>query len=109
MKDFTRGVAWRLWAFFLLMFDTLIHMVRAATIEDQSAYQSCLANPSTCTILCASLRLPFSCFQTRNFSSKQVRTPERSVNDGWVPLTGDCKFGGGKLGGVLAGGCGDEV
>jgi hypothetical protein len=57
MADITRSVAWRLWAAVLL--HMLVHLVRAATIEDQSTYQSCLTTPSTCISLCASLRLPF--------------------------------------------------
>ena len=33
------------------------YLVRAATIEDRSDYQSCISNPSGCTELCAA-RLP---------------------------------------------------
>jgi hypothetical protein len=33
-------------------------------LEDQLEYLACLASPATCTSLCASLPLPFRCFQT---------------------------------------------
>ena len=53
MADFTRSVVWRFWAAVLLLSDMLVHLVRAATLEDHSDYQACLASPSTCTSLCA--------------------------------------------------------
>ena len=53
MADFTRSVVWRFWTALLLLGDMLVHLVRAATIEDQSRYQACLASPSTCTRMCA--------------------------------------------------------
>ena len=53
MADFTRSVVWRFWTALLLLGDMLVHLVRAATIEDKSNYQACLASPSTCTALCA--------------------------------------------------------
>ena len=58
MADFTRSVAWRFWFALLILCDMLVHLVRAATIEDRSAYQACLATPSTCYRLCASLLSP---------------------------------------------------
>ena len=36
-------------------YDALLHLVHAVTVEDRSEYQACLASPSTCTQLCASL------------------------------------------------------
>jgi hypothetical protein len=53
MADFTRSVVWRFWAAVLLLSDMLVNLVRAATLEDHSDYQACLASPSTCTRLCA--------------------------------------------------------
>ena len=53
MADFTRSVVWRFWTALLLLGDMLVHLVRAATIEDRIDYQACLASPSTCTQLCA--------------------------------------------------------
>ena len=53
MADFTRSVVWRFWTALLLLGDMLVHLVRAATIEDQSSYQACLESPSTCTQMCA--------------------------------------------------------
>ena len=58
MADFTRSVVWRFWTALLLLGDMLVHLVRAATIEAQSSYQTCLASPSTCGRMCASLPLP---------------------------------------------------
>ena len=60
MADFTRSVAWRFWFALLILCDTLMHLVRAATLEDlwRGDYQACLASPSTCTRLCASLLSP---------------------------------------------------
>ena len=55
MADCTRSVAWRFWFALLILCDMLVHLVRAVTIEDRSEYQACLATPSTCTRLCASL------------------------------------------------------
>jgi hypothetical protein len=54
MVDFTRSVVWRFMCALLLLNDKLLHLVRASTIEDSSAYQACVADPSTCTYLCAS-------------------------------------------------------
>ena len=52
-------------------------LVRAATIEDNSGYQSCIGNPSGCTQLCAA-RLPSSLSLGRN------RTQEcGGVRRGW--------------------------
>ena len=39
MADFTRSVAWRFWFALLILCDTLMHLVRAATLEDRSEYQ----------------------------------------------------------------------
>ena len=39
----------------LVALDFVLNLVRAVTIEDRSEYQACLATPSTCTGLCASL------------------------------------------------------
>ena len=58
MADFTRSVAWRFWFALLILCDMLVHLVRAATLEDRSEYQTCLATPSTCTRLCDSLLSP---------------------------------------------------
>ena len=47
-----------LWLSLVLVYDALVHLAHAATIEDQGAYQTCLASPASCTYLCASLPLP---------------------------------------------------
>jgi hypothetical protein len=54
MAGFMRSVVWQFWAAVLLLSDMLVHLVRAATLEENSNYQACVANPSGCTSLCAS-------------------------------------------------------
>jgi len=57
MAGFMRSVVWQFWAAVLLLSDMLVHLVRAATLEENSDYQRCspqAANPSSCTSLCAS-------------------------------------------------------
>jgi hypothetical protein len=44
-----------LWLTLVLLHDALVHPVHAATLETHPNYQACLASPSTCTALCASL------------------------------------------------------
>jgi hypothetical protein len=61
-----RGLSMRsscatLWLWLVLVYDALLRLVHAMTIEDQSEYQTCLSSPSTCTQLCASLPLPGTC------------------------------------------------
>ena len=58
MAGFTRPVVWRFCAALLLLSDMLAHLVRAATLEENSDYQACVANPSTCFTLCVFLPLP---------------------------------------------------
>ena len=48
-----RSIMCRLWLMLMLLNDALIRLVRAATLAANSAYQACLASPSTCTGLCA--------------------------------------------------------
>ena len=71
MADFTRSVVWRFWTAVLLLGDMLVHLVHAATIEDHSDYQACLASPSTCTSLCA------PCPPSRGF----INLANRKCND----------------------------
>ena len=47
-----------LWLSLVLVYDALVHLAHAATIEFQSEYQTCLTSPSTCRQLCASLPFP---------------------------------------------------
>jgi hypothetical protein len=54
MAGFMRSVVWRFWAAVLLLSDMLVHLVRAATLEENIDYQACVADPSGCTSLCAS-------------------------------------------------------
>ena len=58
MACFTRSVVWRFWTAVLLLSDMLAHLVRAATIEENSVYQDCLDDPADCTTLCVFLALP---------------------------------------------------
>ena len=61
----------------LVALDFVGYLVRAATMEDNSDYQSCIDNPSGCTYLCAA-RLPPSLSLGRN------RTQEcGGVRRGW--------------------------
>jgi hypothetical protein len=53
MAGFMRSVVWQFWAAVLLLSD-IVHLVLAATLEENSGYQACEANPSDCTSLCAS-------------------------------------------------------
>ena len=55
MPGFMRSSSVTLWLTVLIWYDVLLHVVHAATIEANSAYQACLASVSTCTELCASL------------------------------------------------------
>jgi hypothetical protein len=52
MACFTRSVVWRFWTAVLLLSDMLLHLVRAGTLEQHSAYQACVASPATCRQLC---------------------------------------------------------
>ena len=62
----------------LMALDFVVDLVRAATLEDNSDYQSCIANPSGCTSLCAA-RLPPTLF-----SLGRNRTQEcGGVRRGW--------------------------
>ena len=58
MACFTRSVVWRFWTAVLLLSDMLLHLARAATLEQHSRYQACVASPATCTSLCGFLPLP---------------------------------------------------
>ena len=48
-----RSIMCRLWLMLMLLNDALIRLVHAATVAANSAYQACLASPSTCTRMCA--------------------------------------------------------
>ena len=48
-----RSIMCRLWLMLMLLNDALIRLVHAATLAANSAYQACLASPSTCTRMCA--------------------------------------------------------
>jgi len=58
MPGFMRSSSATLWLTVLFWYDALLHLVHAATLEANSAYQNCLASASTCTELCASLLSP---------------------------------------------------
>jgi len=58
MAGFTRSVVWRFCAAVLLLSDMLLHLVRAATIEENSDYQACVDSPATCVTLCVFLPPP---------------------------------------------------
>jgi hypothetical protein len=55
MAGFTRSMVWRVWVVGFLLSDLLVHLVRAATLEEHSTYVACLASPATCTALCVFL------------------------------------------------------
>ena len=59
MRTFTMSALWvRALLAMLVALDFVVNLVRAVTLEDRSEYQACLASPSTCRSLCASLLSP---------------------------------------------------
>ena len=55
MPGFMRSSSAACWLTLVLVYDALLHLVHAVTVEDRSEYQACLFSPSTCTRLCVSL------------------------------------------------------
>ena len=58
MSGFMRSSSAAFWLTLVFFYDALLHLVHAATLEANSAYQACLASPSTCNRLCVSLLSP---------------------------------------------------
>ena len=65
MPGFMRSSSAAVWLALVFVYDALLHLVHAATLEANSAYQNCLAYPSSCTVLCVSLP-PLSVFDLAN-------------------------------------------
>jgi hypothetical protein len=66
MRSFMVSTLWvRLLLAMLVALDFVVDFVRAATIDYNSNYQSCISNPAGCTELCAA-RLPPSLSLGRN-------------------------------------------
>jgi hypothetical protein len=49
------------WLPLLLLSDSLMRVVSGASLQDNSAYQTCITSPSTCTILCVPPPFPSPC------------------------------------------------
>ena len=62
MPGFMRSSSAAVWLALVFVYDALLHLVHAVTVEDTSEYQACLSSPPSCTELCDSLPLPLKCF-----------------------------------------------
>ena len=87
-----RSIMCRLWLMLMLLNDALIRLVHAATLAANSAYQACLASPSTCTGLC-SPRPPSNWFiylaanSTKSDQMKEQRSGKEAI--GWTERYGE--------------------
>jgi len=100
MPGFMRSSSAACWLWLVLLYDALLHLVHAVTVEDTSEYQACLASPATCTELCDSLPFLERFLKSGWWSQFYLLTPERSGNGGWAdgsytPGVVDVVMGGG--------------